>query len=147
MARAVVNALTAEAEGLARWEALLPFAPENLSVAARRRTLAALLRIDGGSFTAAGVNDTIAGCGIRALAEETTEPMTVRVSFPYQRGIPKGIEEIRARIEEILPCHLAVEYFYAYPTWLELEALFAVWSAVSGKYAWEDVERCGGEGE
>lgn len=141
------NPLTAEAGGLRKWEALLPFAPESPSEAARRRGVAALLRIDGGSFTAAGINDTIAGCGIRAVVEEAAEHMTVRVSFPYNRGIPDGIEEIRSRIEEIVPCHLAVEYFYVYPTWLELEALFALWNALDGVFLWRDVERCGGEEE
>ncbi len=141
------NPLTAQTAGLEQWEALLPFAPESPNTEERRRAVAALLRIDGGSFTLAGINDTIAGCGIRAVAAEAETPMTVVISFPWNRGIPDGIDAICERIEEILPCHLAVEYRYVYATWLELEALFDVWSDVSGQYLWQELERFGGEAE
>lgn len=137
--------LTAEGRGLSAWEALLPFAPESPAAADRRRALAALLRIDGGGFTLAAVNDTIAGCGIRAVVEETGTPQTVKVSFPSNRGIPAGFPGIRARIEQILPCHLDVEYVFLFVTWLELEALFPVWSALNGVGDWQTLERSGGE--
>lgn len=139
------NPLSARAEGLTRWETLLPFAPESPNTEERRRAVAALLRIDGGSFTTEGINGTITGCGIRAVVAEAETAMTVVVSFPWNRGIPDGIDAIRGRIEEILPCHLAVEYRYLFPAWQVIEAMFSVWNDVSGHYLWQELERCGGE--
>lgn len=138
--------LTAESEGLAAWEALLPFVPAYQTTDDRRRAIAALLRIDGRSFTVDAINDTLAGCGIRARAEETGKVMTVRITFPYNRGEPDGLAAIKARIAEILPCHLAAEYQFLYVTWEELEALFPTWEALEdGAASWLELERSGGE--
>ena len=76
---------TAGGYGLDRWEALLPFIPAYRTAADRRRAISALLRIDGASFTPDAINDTIAGCGIRAVVKETDTPMTVSVSFTTAR--------------------------------------------------------------
>ena len=138
--------MTAEDGGLAAWEHLLPFTPAWLTTADRRRAIAALLRIGGGSFTPAAVNDTVAGCGIRAVVEETGTPMTVQVSFPYNRGEPDDFDALRWRIEQILPCHLAVNYVFIYVTWEELEAIFPTWAAAEAAVSnWREIERAGGE--
>lgn len=142
------NPMTAEDTGLAAWEALLPFVPAYPTGEDRRRAIAALLRIDGASFTSAAINDTIAGCGMRALVEEADTALTVRVSFPYNRGEPDDVEELKVRIEQILPCHLAVEYVFVNVLWSELEALFADWAAAEAEgYTWRQMERLGGEDE
>ena len=78
-----------------------------------RQTVAALLRIGGDSFTLAAMNDTLRGCGIPAQVEETEDPLEVVVSFPGVEGIPAGFEQTKARIEEILPCHLLVKYQFS----------------------------------
>ena len=96
-----MNLYTAQAEGLT---GLL----EEL-----RQTVAALLRIGGDSFTLAAMNDTLRGCGIPAQVEETEDPLEVVVSFPGVEGIPAGFEQTKARIEEILPCHLLVKYQFS----------------------------------
>lgn len=75
-----------------------------------RQTAAALLRIGGDSFTLAAMNDTIRGCGLPARVEETGDPLKVKVVFPETAGIPAGFSAVQDRIEEILPCHLQVEY-------------------------------------
>ena len=138
--------MTAESEGLDAWERMLPFSPAWLTAEDRRRAIAALLRIDGGSFTPAALNDTVAGCGIRAVVEETGTPMTVQVSFPSNRGEPDDFNALRWRIEQILPCHLAVNYVFIYVTWEELEALFASWEdAENAASNWREIERAGGE--
>lgn len=138
--------LTAAGEGLSSWEKLLPFVPAYLTADDRRRAIAALLRIDGRSFTVGAINDTLAGCGIRARAEETGQSMTVRVTFPFNRGEPDGFEALKARIEQILPCHLAVEYLLRYLTWAELETRFSSWEALEDAVAsWLELERSGGE--
>ena len=51
--------------------------------------------------------------GIPAQVEETEDPLEVVVSFPGVEGIPAGFEQTKARIEEILPCHLLVKYQFS----------------------------------
>ena len=133
---------TASGYGLERWEALLPFIPAYRTAVDRRRAIAALLRIDGAGFTPDAINDTIAGCGIRAVVKETDTPMTVSVSFPYNRGEPDDLEDLRERIEQIIPCHLNVVYIFVFVLWWELEALFATWAEVeAAAESWRELER------
>ena len=93
-----MNLYTAQAEGLTGLLELLGLE---------------LLRIGGDSFTLAAMNDTLRGCGIPAQVEETEDPLEVVVSFPGVEGIPAGFEQTKARIEEILPCHLLVKYQFS----------------------------------
>lgn len=134
---------TAEDYGLKHWEALLPFIPAYRTAADRRRAISALLRIDGASFTPDAINNTIAGCGMRAVVTESeTDPMTVIVSFPYTRGEPDELEDLRVRIEQIIPCHLDVEYVFLYVSWRELVELFATWAEIEAAAgSWRELER------
>lgn len=132
---------TAEGAGLEAVERLLPYRPVAATPERRRAALAALLRIGGDSFTLSAVNDNLAGCGINARAEETNAPGQIRISFPDTPGIPEGYEEMRRIIEDIIPCHLGIEYVFWYATWAELEARFPTWTGLeTGKYRWEQVE-------
>ncbi|MCI5498958.1 MAG: DUF2313 domain-containing protein [Clostridiales bacterium] len=108
-----MNLSTAEAEGLTGLLALLGREGMEGSPEELRQTAAALLRIGGDSFTLAAMNDTIRGCGIPAQVEETGDPLRVVVSFPGVVGIPADFSWAKTRIEEILPCHLRVEYRFA----------------------------------
>ncbi|HIY33053.1 MAG TPA: YmfQ family protein [Candidatus Evtepia faecavium] len=106
-----MNLATAQAEGLDGVLALLGLEREEGALAEDlRQTAAALLRIGGDSFTLAAINDTIRGCGLPARVEETGDPLKVKVVFPETAGIPAGFSAVQDRIEEILPCHLQVEY-------------------------------------
>lgn len=138
--------LTATGTGLGMWEDLMPYVPASQSVEDRRRAIIALLRIDGSAFTADMLNATISGCGIRAVVEETGESQTVQVIFPGVRGEPENFTELCSRIEQILPCHLKVDYLLVYLQWWELESLFATWGALdaSGK-TWGALEKMGAE--
>ena len=136
---------TAEDAGLAGYEALLPFRPVSDSLEGRRQAVAALLRIDGCSFTLAALQETLLGCGIPATVTETEEQFVVEVRFPEHRGIPEGFEEIARRIEQILPCHLEVRYVYQFPTWAQVEAAFPTWGDFDGN-SWNDLERLAPEG-
>ena len=50
-------------------------------------------------------------------------------------------EELRAIIEDILPCHLEIEYVFWYVTWERLERLFNTWGDIeAGGYTWETLE-------
>ena len=103
----------AESWGLERIIALLARRPVADTPTGMRKALAALMRIGGDSFTLAAMNDTIRGCGIPAQVEETGDPLRVVVSFPGVVGIPADFSWAKTRIEEILPCHLRVEYRFA----------------------------------
>lgn len=133
---------TAEEEGLAAVEELLPYRPVTDSPDRRRAALAALLRIGGDSFTLAGVNDNLAGCGLNALAQETDRPGYITVSFPEVPGIPDGFAEMERILEEIIPCHLGIEYVFWYITWAMMEERFASWAEIeAGGYDWENLEK------
>lgn len=107
-----------------------------------RQALAALLRIGGDSFTLRDINDTISGCGIPARVEESGAG-AVTVSFPGTAGVPKGFEQLKQIIEDILPVHLTVDYWFWYLTWAELEQKFASWMALeAGKLTWAELETC-----
>ena len=133
---------TAEGAGLAAVEALLTRAPVADTLERRRAALAALLRIGGDSFALSAINDTLKGCGLNALAHETGTPGQVQVTFPDVPGIPDGFEKMRKIIEDILPCHLAVEYVYWYITWAMMEERFDTWGDIEALgLTWGELEK------
>ena len=132
---------TAEDFGLERVEELLPYRPVSTTLELRREALAALLRIGGDSFTLAAINDTLAGCGINAKAHETGTPNYVQVWFPDVPGVPEGFDRLKVIIEEILPCHLGIEYLFWYLTWAQLEEKFSCWNDIEEKeLEWEELQ-------
>jgi len=118
---------TAEDFGLEQVESLLPYRPISPTTQLRSKALAALLRIGGDSFTPAAINDTLAGCGLNARAEETGQYGYVEIYFPDVAGIPEEFDRLRAIIEEIVPCHLEITYVFWYRTWGELGELLSTW--------------------
>ena len=43
--------------------------------------------------------------------------------------------------EDVLPCHLGVEFYFRYLTWQECEALGTTWAAVeAAEHTWESFE-------
>lgn len=132
---------SAESFGLTNYESLLPLKPAYRTVGERRNALMGLIRMDGASFTLEAVNKTLCGCGIPAEATEAEEPMTVTVSFPGTRGIPENIEQLKAAIEQIIPCHLGISYFYVYTPWSYLESCFATWDDIENlSLTWAQLE-------
>ena len=132
---------TAVEEGLKRREALFARTPVHYSTELRRQAIAALLRIGGDCFTLSDINNTISGCGIKALAQEKDRFGYVRVVFPEVAGIPEGFEQIREIILDIIPCHLEVEFYFRYLTWAECEAFQYTWAIVQQReYTWHQFE-------
>ena len=124
-------------EQLARLFVRRPVAgtPEELGQA-----LAALMRIGGDSFTLEAINDTISGCGIPARVSESGVG-SVQVRFPGTAGVPEGFEQLKKIVEDILPAHLAIEYWFWYLTWAELEAKFSCWADIEAlDLTWEQLE-------
>ena len=132
---------TAQGSGLAGVQALLGVDPGARDTEELRLALAALLRIDGSSFTLAAMNDTLRGCGLPARVEETGDPLHLVVSFPGIGGVPEGLGRMQAIIESILPCHVWVEYALSAMTWAALESQFQDWDSLEGdKITWTDLE-------
>ena len=133
---------TAEGWGLDNIEELLVHRPVAETAPNRRAALSALLRIGGDSFTLAAINDNLRGCGLNAAVSETEEPGVVELRFPDVPGIPEGFEQMKKIIEDILPCHLKVNYVYWYITWQMVEEKFQSWGDIgSGEYTWEALEK------
>ncbi|MDO4314830.1 MAG: hypothetical protein Q4C45_03570 [Oscillospiraceae bacterium] len=131
---------TAEGEGLARREALFARRPAAAGPEERRAAIAALLQIDGDSLTPEAINRTIRGCGIKARALEMGEGK-LRVIFPEVVGVPAEFEQVRRIILDILPCHLAVEFYFRYLTWAECEWAGYTWAEVeAAEHTWESFQ-------
>ena len=128
--------------GLAKVERLFVRRPMTENPEQMRKAVAALLRIGGDSFTQKALNDTLTGCGLRVAVSETEVPQSVAVHFPDVAGIPEGFEQIRAAVEEILPCHLAVEYLFWYINWDLLERRFGSWESLEAQnLTWTELEK------
>ena len=125
------------------WRGGKSFFPVNVSTALRREAIAALERINADSFTLDAINSTLSGCGIKALAEETEKKGTVKVWFPNTVGVPEEFSQVESIILDIIPCHLLVEFYFRYLTWLECEAQGFTWRIVEDEkhHTWESFER------
>lgn len=133
---------TAEGEGLARREKLFSRCPVSVSTALRREAIAALARINADSFTLDAINSTLSGCGIKALAEETEKKGTIKVWFPNTVGVPDEFSQVESIILDIIPCHLLVEFYFRYLTWLECERVGFTWQSVEDTHhTWESFEK------
>ena len=83
------------------------------------------------------INDTISGCGIRAIVQEKEQFGYVRVIFPDVIGIPADFDRIRTIILDIIPCHLEVEFYFRYLTWAECHAHGYTWAIIHEReYTW-----------
>lgn len=131
----------AESYGLKNYEKVLPNIPAYITTQDERQAIMALLRIRGGCFTLQTLQDTLSGCGISATIGESAMAMTVNVGFPKNRGIPDGFDKLKMRIEDIIPCHLEVEYRFTYSTWQELMSKLQGWTAIGGEvHSWRELE-------
>lgn len=136
--------LTAESYGLEKLLSLLTLRPAADTSGRMQAALSALLRIGNDSFTAQALNDTLCGCGLNAQVRETDQIGVVEVSFPGTTGEPDNLEALEAVIEDILPCHLQINYAFTYITWQRLESLFASWSELENAAdSWSALERMG----
>ena len=99
-------------------------------------------RINADSFTLDAINSTLSGCGIKALAEETEKKGTVKVWFPNTVGVPDEFSQVESIILDIIPCHLLVEFYFRYLTWLECERVGFTWQSVEdAHHTWESFEK------
>ena len=54
--------------------------------------------------------------------KRTEKKGTVKVWFPNTVGVPDEFSQAESIILDIIPCHLLVEFYFRYLTWLECEA-------------------------
>ncbi len=50
------------------------------------------------------------------------------VKFVGQKGIPPNLNDLKKAIEELKPCHLGVNYIFAYLLWSEFDNYNKTWS-------------------
>ena len=131
--------MTAQNEGLSRWEALFRSKTPERAVEARRAAIAGFLAIGGDSFTLAAINACLNACGVSCVVEEKGEVNHVKVRFPGVMGVPDGFLQMKTVIEDILPCQLGIEYFFRYCTWQETESYGLTWEDLSAMtwHGWE----------
>lgn len=132
---------TAEGEGLSKREKLFARFGASPTTQLRRSAIAALSAIGEDGFTPSALSAAIAGCGIAAAVEETDEYGKLRVRFPGTVGEPEEFARVRSVILDILPCHLAVEFYLDYLTWRQCEAAGHTWGTVEqAGHTWKSFE-------
>lgn len=101
--------------GLCAWERALGI-PVDVSKSDTDRRSAVLSKLRGvGTVTAsmlAGVVKSFVAGDVTVL--EAPERAAIIIKFEGEYGIPAGMDEVKAAVEEIKPAHLAVEYAYRY---------------------------------
>ena len=136
-----MNLVTAQGYGLARICSLLTRSPAAESTTRMGQALAALLRIGDGSFTREAIADNLSGCGVDVRVAETAIPGRVQLSFPDVPGIPEEFEKLHAIIQEIIPCHIEIDYQFWYITWQQLEEKLQSWEELETKHMnWKQLE-------
>jgi len=104
-----MNINSSVADGIDKFSALVPFAPVSPDTASLKSAIKALLFGTDAVPSVKNINNVLSGCGIAARVEEYGTN-TVRVSFPDTEGAPQSFSEIKNRIEQLIPCHLAIVY-------------------------------------
>ena len=65
----------------------------------------------------------------------------VEVSFPGVAGVPENFEQIKRIVEDILPPHLDIQYFFWFLTWEGLERKFSCWQDIEDQnLSWKELE-------
>ncbi len=118
--------LTAEGAGLESYESILG-CPGIGSTQARRAAIAAMTSVAG--FNIDDIRRALRGSGTAVeVSEYGTE--TVLVSFNVNGMSAADIAQVKRRIEEFIPCHLAIIYETAYATWRQLEHENLTWNEI-----------------
>lgn len=132
--------LTAAGEGLTRMEALFSHVGARASEAERRAAIASLCAIGEDGFTVPKMNAALLGCGVRATVEERADGV-LRVRFPDVVGQPQDFAKIERIVLDILPCHLAVEFYLAYLTWRQCAERAYSWGGIEeAEHTWKSFE-------
>lgn len=118
--------LTAQSYGLEKYESILPCSGVG-NLDDRRNAIAAMTYVS--DFGLNGLRRALLGSGIKVELNEYG-PETVIVSFNRNGMSDDEIEQVKQRIEQIIPCHLAIIYETAYATWRQLEHENLTWNKI-----------------
>lgn len=102
--------MTAEEEGLSKFEGLFPGTSAASGLEARRTAVNTLIRIGECECSEQGLNNVLSSCGIPAEVSETGTKDLVKVAFLVYQLTEEELRGLKRRIEAILPCHLEIEY-------------------------------------
>ena len=102
--------MTAENEGLQKFESLFPGAASTADLASRRAAVNALMRMGEYESSDQGLNIFFDACGIPANVYETATKEVLKVRFSGIKPEGEELRKLKQRIEAILPCHLEVIY-------------------------------------
>ena len=92
----------------------------------------------------------VAGC----VRERTAKAAVAEIKNCYYDGADmidlhlscledSSVETLKKIIEDILPAHLGIEYWFWYLTWEELERIFASWQDIEDRgLTWSELEIC-----
>lgn len=114
---------SAQGMGLQNWESLFPHLAATTDLDSRRRAIGGFLSIGDDSFTLSALSRCLEACGVTCQLSETDQHGVVAVSFPQSMGEPENFEQIAQIIEDILPCHLEIQYQLHWCIWGDLSAL------------------------
>lgn len=59
--------------------------------------------------------------------DETSEPLTVIISFLNVMGLPPNMTDFKAALSLVAPAHITLEYVYKYLTWDDFESYNKTW--------------------
>lgn len=66
---------------------------------------------------------------------------TVTILFNDIHGRPSNMDDVRHRLERIIPCHLALEYVYRYLLWNEFDGYDKTWDEWDAlNLTWDELE-------
>ena len=82
------------------------------------------------------VDSYVPNCKVDIIFESST----ITIKFIDTKGIPANIGDCENSINEIIPCHLGLEFVYLFNTWKQLEDTKKTWAYYEGlNKTWEQV--------
>lgn len=115
--------------GLALWEGSLGLTTdEDKDISERRSVIKAKLR--GTTATTPALVQNVAAAYANSVVEVVEYPAEYRlvVKFTGAVGTPPNLDDLAATLDEIIPAHLAWEFYIAYQRWVEVK-----------QYTWEQL--------
>lgn len=69
------------------------------------------------------VDSYVPGCEVEIVFDNST----ITIKFIDKKGVPSNIADCENSINEIIPCHLGLEFVYLFNTWKQVEDMGNTW--------------------
>lgn len=124
--------------GLALWEGSLGLATDESSDADERRSVIKA-KLRGTASTTAALVQNVAAAYANGIVEVVEYPAEYRlvVKFTGAVGTPPNLDDLAATLDEIIPAHLAWEFYITYQRWVEVKQY--TWEQLASA-SWNDVK-------